>query len=89
MKETVEKLWDEYFLHECAEMDTEEERRLTQKAAELHETANALLDGEQKAAVETYVAALCDVEALFVKKAFFKGCEFAVSFLSEAGYLGK
>ena len=38
-------------------------------------------------AVEKYVDALCDLEALFVKKAFLKGCEFAVSFLLEAGDL--
>ena len=34
-------------------------------------------------AVEKYVDVLCDVEAFFVKKAFFKGCEFATSFLLE------
>ena len=46
MKETLEKLWNEYLLDECAEIDTDEERKLT-------------------------------------KKAFLRGCKFAVSFLLE------
>ena len=83
MKKTLEKLWNEYLLDECAKIDTDEERNLTRKTAELHEKANALLNKEQKDAVEKYVDALCDIESLFVKKAFFKGCEFAVSFLLE------
>ena len=89
MKETLEKLWNEYLLDECAVIDSDEERNLTQKTAELHEKANALLNREQKDAVEKYVDVLCDIEALFVKKAFLKGCEFAVSFLLEAGNLKK
>jgi len=31
MKQTLEKLWDEYLSAECAEMDTHEERELTRK----------------------------------------------------------
>ena len=89
MRETLEKLWNEYLLDECAVINSDEERNLTQKTAELHEKANALLNREQKEAVEKYVDVLCDIEALFVKKAFLKGCEFAVSFLLEAGDLKK
>lgn len=89
MKETLEKLWHEYLSNECAVMDTDEERTLTKKAVELHQKANALLNKEQEAAVETCVDAVCDIKALFVKKAFFKGCEFAVSFLLDAGNFGK
>ena len=85
MKKTLEKLWNEYLSDECAAIDTDEERRLMKKTVELHEKANALLNKEQKDAVEKYVDALCDTESRFVKKAFFKGCEFAVSFLLEAG----
>ena len=48
-----------------------------------------MLNGEQANAVEKYVDALCDMQALFAKKAFVKGCEFAVSFLLETGKLGK
>ena len=84
MKETLEKLWNDYLLDECAEIDTNEERNLTKKAVELHEKANALLNNEQRDAVEKYVDALCDINAVFSKKAFFKGCEFALSFLLEA-----
>lgn len=87
MKETLEKLWNEYLLDECAGIDTNEERELTKNTAELHEKANALLNKEQRDAVEKYVDELCNIEALFVKKAFFKGSEFAVSFLLEASNL--
>ncbi|MBR2311764.1 MAG: hypothetical protein IKA46_00540 [Clostridia bacterium] len=89
MKETLEKLWNEYLLDECAVIDTDEERKLTKKAAELHEKANALLNKEQQEAIEKYVDALFDIEALFAKNAFCKGCEFAVSFLLEARNLEK
>ena len=84
MKNTLEKLWNEYLSEECAKMDTDAERTLTETAAELHERANVSLSQEQQAAIEKYVDALFDIEALFVKKAFFKGCEFAVSFLPES-----
>ena len=89
MKQTLEKLWYEYLSHECAEMDTEEERELTRKTGELHEQLNALLDKPQQGILEKYVDAIYDMEALFIKKAFFKGCEFALSFLIEAGNFGK
>ena len=89
MKETLEKLWNEYLLDECAKIDTVEERNLTKKTVKLHEKVNALLNDEQEEAVEKYADALCDLEALFVKKAFLKGCEFTASFLLEAGNLGK
>ena len=87
MKKALEKLWNEYLLDECAVIDTDEERDRTKMAAELHEKANALLSMDQKDAVQKYVDSLWDIEALFAKKAFVKGCEFAVSFLLEAGYL--
>ncbi len=43
MKQTLEKLWNEYLSDECAEIDTDEERKLTKKTVELHEKANSLL----------------------------------------------
>lgn len=89
MKEAIEKLWDEYFSGECAEIDTDEERNLTKKTVELHEKAKTLLNKEQEEAVKKYVDSLCDIEALFAKKAFLKGCEFSVSFLFGAGISGK
>ena len=89
MKEIFEKLWDEYFFDKCAVMDTDEERGLTKKAAELYKKANFSLNHEQEKALEEYVDALCDADAFFVKKAFFKGCEFAVCFLLEVGNFGK
>ena len=87
MSQTLEKLWSEYILEECSAIDTDEERELTHKAVELHEKANELLNEEQRDAVGKYVDALCDLESLFAKKAFCKGCEFGVSFLLDAGNL--
>lgn len=83
MKKTLDNLWEKYFCEECAIMDTEEERKLTRKAADLHKNANALLSKDQENAMEEFICALYDLQALFVKKAFFKGCRFAVAFLSE------
>ncbi len=80
-KALLEKLWNEYLSDECAAIDTEEERALIKVVAELHESANALLNKDQSEAVEECIDALCDIESLFAKKAFFKGCEFGVSFL--------
>ena len=81
MKEALEKLWNEYFMEECSVISTDEEKILTKQALELGETTNILLNKEQKEAVEKYIDALCRIDALFIKKAFFIGCEFAVSFL--------
>ncbi|MBQ3482573.1 MAG: hypothetical protein IJA78_00165 [Clostridia bacterium] len=89
MKTTLEKLWNEYLLNECAYIDTDEEGNLAKRAVELHEKANTLLNKDQRDAVKKYVEILYDIEALFVKKAFFKGCEFSVSFLFEARNLEK
>ena len=85
MKELLENLWNDYLMEKCAVIDTEEERELNKIAAEMHENLNNLLNKEQKDALEEYVDAVFDGEAVFVKKAFFKGCEFAVSFILEAG----
>ena len=87
MKKTLEKLWHEYLSDECAVIDTDEERNLTKKAVELHEKANTLLNKEAKDAVEKYVDALCDIEALFVKKSFIEGYSPGVKLLIES--LGK
>lgn len=83
MKETIERLWNEYLIEKCSAIDTDEERQLARKATELFESVSVLLNKEQQDAVEKYVDALCDIEALFVKKAFCKGCEFTASFIGE------
>lgn len=83
MKEILEKLWNEYFFEECAVIETEDERKLMKKTAQLHEKLNDLLTKDQKGAVEKYIESLNSIEAVFAKKAFFKGCEFSVSFLLE------
>ena len=80
---TLEKLWHEYIYSECSQINSEEEKGLIRKVAKLHEKANTLLNEKQKSATDEYVDALYDVQALYAKKAFFKGCEFALSFLLE------
>ena len=87
MRSTLEKLWNEYLMDECSYIDTEEERMLISKTADLHKVATNMLSEEQKDAVEKFTDSLCDLEALFIKKAFCKGCEFSVSFLFEASNL--
>ncbi len=89
MKEALKKLWNEYLLDECALTNTDEERNLTKSCVELHEKASALLNKEQEDAMEKYVDAICDIDAFFAKKAFCKGCEFAISFLLESLNLEK
>lgn len=83
MKKTLENLWNEYLWDECAVIDSEEERKLTKTAVELHEKANSLLNNEQKDAVEKYIDALCNVESVFLRKSFIKGCKFTASFFLE------
>ncbi len=89
MRKTLEKLWNEYFAEECAVIDTEEERVLLKKAVELQKTVNELLTKEQREAVQKCMEALYEMEGVFIKKAFFNGCEFAASFFFEAGNFGK
>ena len=89
MKQALEELWNEYLSEECSRIDTEEERKLLKNAAELHKKASELLNGKQINAVEKHLEALCEIHAFFAKKAFFKGCELAISLLLEAGKFGK
>ena len=74
--QALEKMWNEYFLEECARIESAEERELEKKAALMHERANELLTVE---AIEKYVEALHAVQGCFIKKAFFKGCEYAIA----------
>ena len=89
MKETLETLWNDYFSEECSVLETEEEKALLKKALELHEKANKLLTKDQIEAVEKYVETIYDTQFAFGKKAFLRGCQFATSFLLEAGNFGK
>ncbi len=89
MKEILENLWNEYFAEECAVIDTDEERAFLVRTGELHESVNELLTKEQRETIEKYIEALYEMQNLFVKKAFFKGCEFATTFLFEAGKFAK
>ena len=84
MKQTLEKLWNEYFATECATLDTDEERTLLKKASEMHRKASKALSETQSDTIEKYIELLYEIQYSFGKKAFCKGCEFAASFLLEA-----
>ena len=81
MNKILNDLWDEYMAERCAMISTEDERMLIKKAARLHERVSDLLDEKQRAVLEEYIEALYDTNALLSKKAFFKGCEFGISFI--------
>ena len=89
MKNTLEKLWEEYFSEECAILDTEEERELVSLTAEANKAVNDLLTKEQRRSVERFVELLHEMNGITLKKAFCRGCEFTASFLLEAGNLEK
>ena len=78
-----------FFAEECAQIHTEEERRLLKKVIKMHERARKILTGEQSEAVEAYVEIIYELQSVFLKKAFVKGCEFATSFLLEMGNCAK
>ena len=80
MKEIIEKLWNGFFAEECAVIETMEEKAFVKKAAVMNKKVNELLTEEQKESVEKYIELLYEIQGCFVKKAFFKGCEFATSF---------
>ena len=85
MKEILNKLWEKYFFEECSTINTNEEKELLKKLADLREKAYVSLNDEEREAVERCFETLYDIETIYAKKAFFKGCEFAVSFLFELG----
>lgn len=80
----TEKLWNEYFAEECSRLDTNEERELIKKAGKLHELMNETLSIEHRETMEEYIETSYAIQRLFTKKAFFKGCKFAISFLFES-----
>ena len=80
MEETLERLWNEFFAEECSVIDTREERELLKKSIEMHEAVNESLTKEKSEIVERYTELLYEIQSVFVKKAFFKGCDFAISF---------
>ena len=84
MRETLEKLWQDYLLEECDSVKTSKERKMMKNAVELHENLSEILSEEQRNALEKYIDTVCEIDSIFAKKAFFKGCEFVVSFLLEA-----
>ena len=84
MHPLLETLWNEYLSEKCAAIESDEEKNLIKAVGKRYEEVSALLNKEQRDAMETHLDALCDIEAHFIKKAFFKGCQFASAFLSEA-----
>ncbi len=81
MNKTLEKLWRECFAEECAAIDSEEEKAIIKKAGEIHSAVNEALTKEQSKVNEAYIEALYKMQQIFVKKAFFKGYELAISML--------
>ena len=61
MKEIIEKLWNEHFADECAQIHTKEERDLLKKAIEIQEAANELMSKEQSDAIQKYVEILYEL----------------------------
>ena len=88
MKDVLNRVWHEYFSDECLRVDTDEERRLLGCAADASEELNRLLTAEDRRAVERYADAIYAMQDVLIKKAFFKGCEFAVTFVIEFGLGG-
>ena len=89
MKKLLEELWNDYIADVCAVLDTEEEKRLSKIAVEAHRSAIEVLTKEQQEGVEKYVDVLSELQLCFAKKAFFKGCEFSVSFMLETALRDK
>lgn len=89
MNKTLEKLWHEHFAEDCAITNTKEEKALIKKSNEAHQKINEILTKEQEEAVGKYIEELYEIESFFIKKAFFKGCNFATSFLLEIIFFEK
>ena len=85
MRLTLEKLWNEYFAEECAVINSKAGKAIMERTVKMYEAANELLTKQQSEAVEKYIEAVYEAQGFFIKKAFFSGCEFATSFLLEAG----
>ena len=84
MKKTIEKLWEEYYCEVCGVIETEEERALIKRAAEMHQRVSEQLTKEQNDILEPYLELLYEMHSFCGKKGFFTGCEFATGFLLEA-----
>ena len=54
MKQTLERLWNDYLLEENATLGTDEERRLTKESAALYEKARYAQRGADRGSAEIY-----------------------------------
>ena len=89
MKEIIEKLWNEYLMEECAESISSEENELWEQNGKFRETLYTMLPDEQKVNIDNYIEAFCNIQEKCIKKAFFMGCKFTLSFVSEVEILTK
>ena len=71
-------------MDECSQIDTDDERKLMKKIVESRKRISTSFNKEQETAFEEHIDLLYDINAIFARKAFIKGCEFAVSFMSES-----
>lgn len=83
MTNTLCKLWNEYWAEECAKIETEKEKMDLKRVIETHGILESSLSNEQKEKAEAYIEAVYEHQDELIKKAFFKGCEFGLSFLSK------
>ena len=83
MTEILEKLWQEYFFEECTRIESEEEKAILRKTAELRKKVDVLLDKEEAAAMQNLLDCIYEGEERIFKKAFLKGALLANSLLLE------
>ena len=68
MKEIIEKLWNEHFADECAQIHMKEERDLLKKAIEMQEAANELMSKEQSDASKNMLRHYMKFKAFLSKR---------------------
>ncbi len=84
MKETLEKLWDDYLVESDCKMENQEEIENIRRIMEIEKEITETFNKESKKLFDEY-ARLADEEGVrFAKNAFIKGVSFSVSFLIEA-----
>ena len=89
MNNILEKLWSEYFCEDCSAINSEEEKAIAKILAQTRNEIENLPINEFRESIENYIAFMYKAQSLALKKAFFKGCEFAISFLVEVSSLTK
>ena len=82
MKSVLEKLWFDYISDESNKI-SEEEKAIVEKLNSFHDILVEKLDKKQCEELEEYIDLTCELDSLYTKSAFIKGCKFTASFLIE------